>query len=210
MGLIDIKDLIDTFKDDLKEKAGGVLISDIVDNERVILLGKSNIPRRTDSYESFGGKSEKQDLSSLHTAIRELVEEFFNYKISTNLVNEISYKLRKSNLILKTKELCGMSYLIDFTGLNFIFQLLLTEIPSFQKFNVNNFFDFHTFINERIINGKAKDGLNEIEKIQLFKLSDIKDRNINLRWFTNKIIWIMLLSKENQSSEQSCSTDFVD
>jgi hypothetical protein len=187
---------VDVFKNDLKEQAGGILISDIINNEQVILLGKSNIPNRMGTYESFGGKTEKQDISSLHTAIRELVEEFFNYKISTNLINKIAYQLRNSKLIIKTKEFYGMSYLIDFSGLNFIFQLLITEIPALKKYNVNKFFDYKTYINERVINGNAKDGLNEIEKIELFKLSDIKNKNLNLRWFTNKIIWLMLLTKE--------------
>jgi hypothetical protein len=192
-------DFEDVFKNDLKDMAGGILISDIINNERVILLGKSNIPKRIGTYESFGGKTEKQDISSLHTAIREMVEEFFNYEISTKLVNDIAYNIRISKLIIKSKELYGMSYLIDFTGLNFIFQFVLTEIPILQKYNVNNFFDYKTYISERIINGKAKEGLNEIEKIELFKLSDIKDKYITLRWFTNKIIWLMLLTKENQT-----------
>lgn len=189
-------ELDDVFKNDLKEQAGGILICHTINNEQVILLGKSNIPKRIGTWESFGGKTEKQDISSLHTAIRELVEEFFNYKISTKLINDIAYKIRNSNLIIKSKELHGMSYLIDFTGLNFIFQFLLKEIPALEKFNVDNFFDYKTYINERTINSKAKDGLNEIEKIELFKLSDIKDKNINLRWFTKKIIWLMLLTKE--------------
>ncbi len=189
-------DSTDTFKDDLKDRAGGILISDTIDGEQVILLGKSNIPKRTGTYESFGGKTEKQDISSLHTAIRELIEEFFNYKISIDLINDIAYKLRNLNLIIKSTELYGMSYLINFTGLNFIFQNLLTEIPDLEKYNVNNFFDYNTYINERTINGKAKDGLNEIQKIELFKLSDVKNKTISLRWFTNKIIWLMLLPKE--------------
>lgn len=189
-------DSSDVFKNDLKEQAGGILISDIINNERVILLGKSNTPNKICIYESFGGKTEKQDVSSLHTALRELVEEFFNYKISTKLINKIAYKIRKSNLIIKTKKLYGMAYLIDFNGLNFIFHFLLTEIPTLKKYYVNNIFDYKTYINERVIKGKAKDGLNEIEKIELFKLSDVKDKNINLRWFTNKIIWLMLLTNE--------------
>jgi hypothetical protein len=186
-------DSADIFKNDLKEQAGGILISDIINKERVIFLGKSNIPKRADTYESFGGRTEKQDVSSLHTAIRELVEEFFNYKISTNLVNLIACKLRNSNLIKKQQELHGMSYLIDFEGLNFIFQFLLTEIPSLQKYSSSNTFNYQAYISDRKINGKAAEGLNEIEKIELFKLDDVKEKKVNLRWFTNKIIHLMLI-----------------
>lgn len=183
------------FKDDLKQKAGGVLVSDVINNERFILLGKSNVPNRLGTWEGFGGKYEKQDISSLHTAIREMVEEFFNHKISTELVNQIASGLRNNKIIIKTHELFGMSYLIDFNGLNFIFQFLLSEIPSLVKYNTNNFFNYQTYINERLVTGEATNGLNEIQKIELIKLSDIKSKKINLRWFTNKIIWLMLISK---------------
>ena len=35
---------------------------DKIGENRVILLGKSNIPKRNGSYESFGGKYEKEDI----------------------------------------------------------------------------------------------------------------------------------------------------
>ena len=65
-------DSTDIFKDDLKDQAGGILISDIVNNERVILLGKSNIPKRTGTYESFGGKTEKQDIGFIAHEVQKI------------------------------------------------------------------------------------------------------------------------------------------
>jgi len=185
-------DLASNFTKDLKEKAGGILIVDKIGENRVILLGKSNIPKRNGSYESFGGKYEKEDISSLHTAIRELIEEFFNLKIDTNFINEIAYSLRNNNLILKQYEFNGMSYLINFDGLNFIFQKLKTYDQSLNKYDNNNSFNISTYINERIVTGPAYNGLNEIHKIEIFNIKDIKEKKVSLRWFTNKIINIMI------------------
>ena len=55
----------------------------------------------------------------------------------------------------------------------FIFQFLLSEIPFLEKYNINNFFDYKTYIIERTIDNTIKDnsdGLNEIEKIVSFKI----------------------------------------
>lgn len=184
----------------LKKQAGGILIVDTINDVKVILLGRSNKSKRFGTYESFGGKAEDSDITSLHTAIREFVEEFFNYKVSTKLINEIVCEIIKSKIIIKSKELYGMSYLINFSGLNFIFQFLLSEIPFLEKYNVDNFFDYKTYISERTINNISEenkiipqkyDGLNEIEKIELFNLSDIKNNKVSLRWFTNKIIKLL-------------------
>jgi hypothetical protein len=48
------------------------------------------------------------------------------------------------------------------------------------------------YINQRIILDKPSHGLNEIEKIQIFKIDDIKNNKVNLRWFTKKIIHKMI------------------
>ena len=185
-------DSTNSFSKDLKEKAGGILIVDTIGDNKVILLGKSNIDKRNGSYESFGGKYEKEDICSLHTAIRELIEEFFNLKIQTNYINDIAYNLRYTNLILKQYELNGMSYLINFEGLNFIFQKLITWIQPLEKYNNNGKFDYQKYINERIVIDTAHDGLNEIHKIEIFNIKDVKNKKISLRWFTNKIINIMV------------------
>jgi hypothetical protein len=185
-------DIGNLFSSDLKGKAGGILIADEINGDRVILLGKSNIPNRKETYESFGGKYESQDLSSLHTALREFIEEFFNYKISTEQINYLATELKKSNHIIKQKEFYGMSYLINFNGLNFIFQKLCLFIEPLNNYKLDNNFDLVKFINNRIIIDEPSDGLNEIKSIDLLKLDDISDKKIKLRWFTNKIIRLMV------------------
>lgn len=181
---------MEIFSQDLIGQSGGILISDYVNNERVILLGKSNIPKRENTYESFGGKTEKEDLSSLHTSVREMIEEFFNVKISTDDINQIAFDLRNNKLILKQNQFFGMSYLINFNGLNYIFQKLCLINNNFQKYNLNNYFDYKTYIQERIVNQEPNDGLNEIFQIKLFKINELDQ--VKLRWFTRKIISRML------------------
>ena len=113
---------MEIYHNESTRKPGGIIISDIIDGKRIVLLGKSNVPNRKDTYESFGGKMEEYDLSSLHTALRELVEEFFNTKVTTNFVNELYQECKKDKYILKKYEYYGISYLINMDGLNKIFQ----------------------------------------------------------------------------------------
>jgi len=196
---------MELYQQDIKGQPGGILISDIMDGEQILLLGKSNVRKRKDIFESFGGKVEQTDISSLHTAIRELVEEFFNIKISTEVVNEICSEFRKntgkSPYILKQYVYYGVSYLINLEGLNKIYQLLiLYDIDAMMnliKYNNDGMFDVMKYIEERTIDGIPNDGLNEIKSIHIVKLNDIVDNKIHLRWFTNKIISKMLMKKKN-------------
>lgn len=185
-------DSLDSFPKDLKEKSGGFIIVDKIEGEGVILLGKSNSSNKSISYENFGGRYEKEDISSLHTGVRELIEEFFNFKVPIDVINLISFELRNKNLIVKQHELNGMAYLINFEGLNFIFQNIIEYNKSLLKYNINQQFDYLTYISERIITEKANNGLNEIHRIELFKVKDVKENKVNLRWYTNKIINLMV------------------
>lgn len=185
-------DAYDIFKYDLKGQSGGMLIVDTVNSDKIIILGKSNIPKRAKEYESFGGKVEKYDLSSLHTAIRETVEEFFNVKIEQKHIDRLAYDFRMKGLIVGQYEYFGMSYLINFYGLNEIFIKLCEVDTNFLKYKINDVFDLEQYIADRIVVEKSKNGLNEIVSIHVFRLSDVKKNKIKLRWFTNKIIWKML------------------
>lgn len=179
------------FINDPKNQAGGIIISDIINDEQIIFLGKSNIKSRKKQYEGFGGKNEKDDISSLHTAIRELIEEFFNIKVSIEIINNIALLLRQSNLILKQQELFGMSYLINLEGLNIVYDKI-KDYGELNKYCDNNIFNYQKYFSERIVDGNVNNGLNEIKSIEIFKLDDVKNNKIPLRWYTDKIIHLML------------------
>jgi len=175
LSYINLMDSLDYFSKDLKEKSGGFIIVDKIEGEDVILLGRSNISNKKTVYENFGGRYEKYDICSLHTGVRELIEEFFNLKAPIDVVN-----------------LIAMAYLINFEGLNFIFQNIVNYNENLIKYNIDLQFDYFTYINDRIITEKANNGLNEIHRIELFKVKDVKDNSVNLRWYTNKIINLMI------------------
>lgn len=189
------------FTQELIGKSGGILISDIINGEQIVFLGKSNIPKRHNEFEGFGGRWEVQDLTSLHTALREMIEEFFNIKPSIDFINNLAIKIVNSNYIIKRVELYGMSYLINLEGLEFIFndivesqELNCQELKQYQTSKKN--FDYIKYINERKVNDIPHNGLNEITSIHICKLSDIKKKNIfDLRWFTSRIIYEMLIKK---------------
>lgn len=182
------------FNNDIKGVSGGILVVDIIDNKNIILLGKPNIKKREHEYESFGGKKEDYDLTSLHTAIREFIEEFFNIKLVTDDINLIAIYVREKNLIIKQHDFYGVSYIINFSGLNEIYQKIcnIQKNSELYKYNINNNFDLTKYIDERIINELPIDGLNEIKSIHLFDMEDIKKNKIKLRWYTKKIISIMI------------------
>lgn len=180
------------FAHELLNKAGGILISDIIDGEHIVLLGKSNIPNRLNEYEGFGGKYESCDLTSLHTAIREMIEEFFNIKASTEFINNLAEDIINSNIIIKRFELHGMSYLINLDGLNFIFNNLITFDTSLIKYKLNDKLNYKLYFQERIINDTPSHGINEIQSLHVIKLIDIKNKLYDLRWYTSRIIYEML------------------
>jgi hypothetical protein len=193
---------LDIFTNENKYCAGGILIYDIVDNEQVVFLGRSNIPKRNCDYEGFGGKYEKCDLTSLHTALREMIEEFFNLLTSIDFINELAIDVINLNLIIKRKQLYGMSYLINLNGLNFIFNKLSTIYEYLNKYKTNDTFNYNLYFQDRIINDLPHNGLNEIKSLHVIKIKDIinKNNNLKLRWFTSKIIYEMIIKKKYKNN----------
>ena len=188
---------VDIFTNEIKYCAGGILIYDTIDDEQIVFLGRSNIPNRNSDYEGFGGKYEKCDLTSLHTALREMIEEFFNLLTPTEFINELAVDVLNLNIILKRKQLYGMSYLINLNGLNYIFNKLTTINDELNKYKINNQFNYNLYFQDRIINDPPYNGLNEIKSLHIIKFKDVLNKNnkLNLRWFTSKIIYEMLVKK---------------
>ncbi len=182
------------FGKDLKGQSGSLLISDFIEGHKVIIHGKSNVAKRSNSFESFGGRYEKEDATTLHTAVRETIEEFFNLKPSNAKVNEIAQGFRTNKLIVRQYELHGMSYLINFAGLNYIFQKLLSEFPELVPYNEKGKFNIQKYIDERQVPDSPSHGLNEIHSLRVFKVNDLKEKkvDIDIRWYTNKLISKML------------------
>ena len=175
-------------------KAGGILISDIVYSEQIVFLGQSNIPKRANDFEGFGGKWEPEDISSLHTALREMIEEFFNINTSTEFINKLALDVLNANIIIKRVELYGMSYLINLSGLDFIFMNLTQFDNTLCKYKtLENKFNYQEYIQERIVTDIPANGMNEIKSIIFCKLYDVKNKMYDLRWFTSKIIYEMLI-----------------
>lgn len=188
----------DIFANELLNKAGGILISDIIDNEQIVLLGKSNIPNRLNEYEGFGGKYESCDLTSLHTAIREMIEEFFNIRASTEFINNLAVAIIYSNIIIKRFELYGMSYLINLDGLDFIFKNLIFFDNNLLKYKLDDKFNYKLYFQERIITDIPSNGINEIQSLHVIKIADIKNKIYDLRWYTSKIIFEMIIKNKKK------------
>jgi hypothetical protein len=196
---------LDIFTNEIKCCAAGILIYDIVNNEQIVFLGRSNIPNRNSDYEGFGGKYEKCDLTSLHTALREMIEEFFNLLTPQEFINELAIDIINLNLIIKRKHLYGMSYLINLNGLNFIFNKLIVINNDLTKYKTNNTFNYDLYFQDRIINDLPHNGLNEIKSLHVVKIKDIlnKNNNLNLRWFTSKIIYEMIVKKHSSPKNKN-------
>lgn len=165
-----------------KDRCSGIAIFDNIDNNYIVLMGsKKSIKGRI--FEYFGGHNEPEDDSALHTAIRELVEELFNVKISKININELTNNMLQQNDIRHEITLVhpnkNLTYFIGFETLEKIYNYL-----HFGKYQIIQHFDLIKYLKGRKINGNPKDGLNEIEKIHIYYLEDVaklKLRNVSRR-----------------------------
>jgi hypothetical protein len=184
--------MVNLFNHEIQDVAAGVIICDIINNQPIVFLGKSNVLKRYEEYEGFGGKYDKGDISTLHTALRETIEEFFNILVPTEFINKLAIDFIKHDLIIKRIKFYGMSYLINLKALHYIFYKLTTITDQLDKYKINNTktFNYNLYLQERIIDDIPDKGLNEIRSIHIVSLKDIlkNKSNLQIRWFTNKII----------------------
>ena len=129
----------------------------------------------------------------MHTAIREFIEEFFNTRIPLDFLNSLCELIKKKNIIKKEISLYGgITYIINFNGLNYIFQELYKINNNLKLYNKNNNFNIKKYVKERIIKDNPKNGLNEIEYLYFFNINTILKKKIKLRFITDKIINLLI------------------
>jgi len=151
-------------------------------DDYMVLLGVDN-KFRGNHLSVFGGGKDPEDPHSLHTAVREVFEELFNVRPGNidSVVQEMKSKMDQGLVLEKVhgKKLNEVSYFAKIDTMNIFFNhLYYHEIPwSFRgshKWNeyINN---IPAFIRDRVLKPtqKAGDGMNEIKKIYLIKLSDL-------------------------------------
>ena len=170
-------------KDLPKDRCGGVVVLDKINNEYIVLMGSKN-KNNHKIYEYFGGNNEPEDLTALHTSIRELIEEMFNVKISNDNIEQLVLELLKNQDIKMDLTYVhpneNMTYFIGFDVVEKIYNYI-----KYGQYKAIDKFDIIKFIKNRKINNIAKDGLNEIKELHLKYLHNVP--NLKLRPVAEKI-----------------------
>ena len=173
-----------------KNISGGIIITQTDNSNNIIniIMGKSN--NNLNTFENFGGHPSPSDSSCFHTAIREFIEEFFNFIPPISLIDSICNSLIDNSLVVAQIEFNGVSYLIDFSTVNLIFSIILQHIPDspLSKYLINNQFDYKSYFTDRIITDKSFNGLNEIHSLHIIPINDVLKNKYKLRRFSKKII----------------------
>ncbi len=142
-------------------------------SDYVIMIG-STIKNNKSIYELLGGSHELEDISSLHTAVREFIEEFFNIKVSINQVDNIVREIVCGEYLIDFvyREKQSISYFVNFN----CFVMICKKIgPQFYIMS-NDKIDIAATINLRnknFIKQNSYNGLYEIDNVGVVYLSKI-------------------------------------
>ena len=162
----------------------GVCIFDKVGKDYILLMG-SKVKNNNRIYEFFGGHYEKTDKTALHTATREILEEIFNIKIESEnidiLVIEIINHGDIRNELTLENENGGMTYFIGFESLEKVYNYI-----KYGKYKKIENFDIMKYVDNRYVNGDAKNGLNEISKLHFYYLKNAN--KLDVRPITKTIL----------------------
>ena len=144
-----------------------------------ILLGYSKTKK---CFDIFGGKCEDYDISPYHTAIREFIEEFFNFKPTVELVSTI---VCESNILRSNGFYNEKSKALVFKINTTIFQNIINILKKELELSLpDNYFSICMERPTPTID--PYDGLYSIEYVKLFNHDELK--NIKIRPFANFII----------------------
>ena len=155
-----------------KNKCSGFVVFDKIGKDFIVLMGSKMNEERI--YEYFGGKNEKDDKTTLHTAVREFIEEIFNIKIDEKYICDLVLNIIKNNdirdklTLTHTNHNNNLTYFIGFDTLEKIYNYL-----KYGKYKTIEHFNLIEFIKNRKISGIEHNGLNEIDKLHLYFLKDV-------------------------------------
>ena len=154
----------------------GVFIIDTRNNK--ILVGLE-IKQCILNINSFGGMTEATDTNSLYTAIRELVEELFNFHPNIETIHNL-IDISKDYILYVYKTHKSTSYIMNIDVLNHYFNYFSSRsIPTvFDRWDTY-ISHIDKFIHDRKITSKSHNGLNEIKEVFLLPIDYIY--NIILR-----------------------------
>jgi len=149
-----------------------------------ILFGLDNFNKQK-TLSIFGGGKEKKDPSPLYTAAREVFEELFNV-IPNGLdlfVSDLQKKLDDHTIVekmfmKKNNEIC---FFANISILSIFIDFLIYQDCQWTFKGNHNWNEYKNnisqFINDRILknNQKAKNGLNEVQRIFLINIKEINN-----------------------------------
>ena len=163
-------------------KLNGFLLVKINDQ---LLLGYS---KTKNCFDIFGGKSEDYDVSPYHTAIREFIEEFFNFKPTIELVGKIvsESKILSINGFYNEKSKAMIFKINDYIFSNIINTLKkYSEIEELSYLcNIKSNLSVCTERPQPSLD--PNDGLYSIEYVKLINFEELE--SIKLRSFASHII----------------------
>ncbi len=154
-----------------KDKCGGIVVIDKLNDDYYVLLG-SRLSGSRRIYEYFGGNNEPQDLTAFHTSIREFIEELFNVKIDVSSINKLVEEIIEDNDIKNELTFVhpngNMTYFIGFGSLEKV-----SNFIKYRKYKRIDNLDLSKYINNREIHGEPNNGLNEINDIHIYRLDEV-------------------------------------
>ncbi len=167
-----------------KDRNSGIAIFDKIEDKYIFLLGSKG-KNENRIYEFFGGHCEKQDISSLHTAVRETIEELFNIKLDTVDINRLVQKMVQSNdirydLTFENKK-GGITYFIGFRALEKMYNFI-----KYNKYKKVESFDLIEYMKHRTIKNNASNGLNEMNSLHFEYLDNIS--KLKLRDYASYVL----------------------
>lgn len=178
-----------TIKNLPKNKCSGIVVFDKINDDYIVLMGSKIKNKRV--YEYFGGGNEPDDRTALHTGVRELIEEMFNQKIDEKDVHNLVIEIMKNNdvrhelTLTHKKNNNNLTYFIGFDALEKVYNYL-----KYGEYKLIEHFDLIKYMKNRKINGRASNGLNEINKLHLKYLKDVS--KLELRDVAKRITEHML------------------